>query len=177
MGVATHTGISSDGTFVEKDRVTHDLSFLGATSRESLNSRVIETELEPCMFSYILLRLIHYIVNLRRKYTQTRIWLRKEDYKSAFRRLHLHPSTEIQAAVTVEINQHRYIAIPLRMPFGGAPCPSEFSLFSDIVTDTINDLLADKNWDHTKFFDNVVYNIPPPIPPKMMIFHLLRLKR
>ena len=34
MGVATHTGICSDGTFVEKDRVTHDLSFPGAVSKE-----------------------------------------------------------------------------------------------------------------------------------------------
>ena len=164
MGVATHTGICSDGTFVEKDRVTHDLSFPGAASKESVNSRVISTELEPCMFSYVLLRLIHYVVNLRRRHRESRIWLRKEDYKSAFRRIHLSAKTALEAAVTVEIAQKKYIAIPLRMPFGGAPCPSEFALFSDMITDTINDLLKDKNWDNTTIFSDVIKDIPPPIP-------------
>ena len=84
MGVASHTGVMQDGTFKTKDRVTHDLPFPGEVSRESINSRVLESALEPYMFSYVLLILVHYIVSLQSKYPASRIWLRKEDYKSSF---------------------------------------------------------------------------------------------
>ena len=67
MCVATHVGISSNGEFLEKDRVTHDLSFPGAFSGQLVNSRINQDVLEPCMFSHVLLRLIHYIVILRRR--------------------------------------------------------------------------------------------------------------
>ena len=103
MGVATHTGISSDGQFVEKDRVTHDLSFPGGVSGKSLNSRIDERQLEPCMFSHVLLRLVHYIANLRRRHVRSQIWLRKEDFKSAFRRLHLSANSALESSVIVEI--------------------------------------------------------------------------
>lgn len=65
LGVAEHLGISATGEFVSKRRVTHDLSFPGAYSLESVNSRVLEEELEPCMFGHTLLRVIHRIVNYR----------------------------------------------------------------------------------------------------------------
>jgi len=152
MGVVTHLGITEDGTFEEKDRVTHDLSFLGAVSRESENSRVDETQLEPCMFSHVLLRITHYIVNLRRRYPYRRIWLRKKDFKSAFRRLHLNAILALRSATVVEIKKIQYIIISLRIPFGGSPCPSVFSALSDLITDLINDLLEDPNWDQNKIF-------------------------
>ena len=163
MGVASHTGVTQDGTFETKDRVTHDLSFPGEVSRESVNSRVLESALEPCMFSYVLSRLVHYIVSLRSKYPTSRIWLRKEDYKSAFRRLHLDARTAMESAVVVEIKKINYLVISLRMPFGGAPCPSEFALLTDIITDTINDLLNDDNWDNNTIFSKTFYDIPEPI--------------
>ena len=163
MGVATHTGVTKDGTFEEKDRVTHDLSFPGKVSTESVNSRVDATKLEPCMFSHVLLRLIHYIVNLRTRYPQSRIWLRKEDYKSAFRRLHLNAKSALESAIVVTISNIQYLIISLRMPFGGAPCPSEFALFTDIVTDTINDLLEDKNWNNKINFSDTYHHIPEPV--------------
>ena len=40
--------------------------------------------------------------------------------------------------------------LSLRQPFGGVPCPSEFAVIADVITDTINDLLDWKNWDHDK---------------------------
>ena len=63
MGVANHIGINSEGSFEEKLRVTHDLSFPGAVSDESVNSRVLSYELEPCMFGHTLLRIIHQLVS------------------------------------------------------------------------------------------------------------------
>ena len=81
LGVAVHQGISADGDYIAKSRVTHDLSFPGAFTNESINSRVMEDRLEPCMFGHMLSRLLHYIISVRERYPNTRIWLRKEDLK------------------------------------------------------------------------------------------------
>ena len=161
MGVATHLGVSEDGTFVPKDRITHDLSFPGKFSMESVNSRVNESELEPCMFGHTLLRMIHYIVNLRRRHKKRRIFVRKEDFKSAFRRLHLNAVTALRSATIVPFAGTPYLLLSLRMPFGGSPCPSAFSTLSDVITDTINDLLSNKKWNHKNIYADKCNNIPP----------------
>ena len=57
-----------------------------------------------------------------------------------------------------------YILVSLRMPFGGSPCPSEFAIVADIMADTINDLLTDTNWDHTKIYSDKFHTIPEPVP-------------
>ena len=49
----------------------------------------------------------------------------------------------------------------MRLPFGGAACPSEFCLVSDIITDTINDLLAYDDWDPVEVHSKYVDKIPP----------------
>ena len=95
MGVASHVGIDHTGEFVPKNRVTHDLSFPGKCSGHSVNSQIRTGNLEPCIFSYFLLRLIHYRIALRTEYPNQRIWIRKEDFKSAFRRLHMNSITSI----------------------------------------------------------------------------------
>ena len=93
MGVAEQLGVSETGEFVEKLRITHDLSFPGIISNESVNSRVRKEELEPIMFGHALLRIIHHIVHLRKRFPDKVIWLRKEDLKSAYRRMHLREQT------------------------------------------------------------------------------------
>ena len=164
MGVATHIGINEEGKFLPNNRVTHDLSFPGEISGESVNSRVQPKFLEPCMFSYVFLRVIHYIVALRRKYPDRRIWIRKEDFKSAFRRLHLNAITAFRSAARVKLQGIWYIIISLRMPFGGSPCPSEFAVVADLVTDTINDLLEDQTWDHKSVYSPKCSKVPDPAP-------------
>ena len=79
LGIAEQLGVSPSGEFVPKLRVTHDLSFVGVASESSVNSRVQEDELEPCMFGHALLRAIHRIVHLRRLHPSKTIWIRKED--------------------------------------------------------------------------------------------------
>ena len=138
------------------------MSFPGGVSGKSVNSRVDESQLEPCMFSHVLLRLVHYIANLRRRHVRSRIWLRKEDFKSAFRRLHLSANSALESSVIVEIKNTKYLIISLRMPFGGSPCPSVFALLADIFTDTINDLLNDKKWNNEEIFSDKAYDIPAP---------------
>ena len=114
MDVATHVGVTESGHFEWKHRMTHDLSLPGGSSGESVNSRVNKASLKPCMFSFVFSRIIHYIVALRNEYLHTKIWIRKEDIKSAFRRLHLDASTAFKSAVRVQIEGNWYIIISLR---------------------------------------------------------------
>ena len=160
MGVASHVRIMEDGSFQEKLRVTHDLSFPGAFSGESVNSRVQKENLEPCMFGHTFLRVIHQIVHLRQKYPKKIVWIRKEDFKSAYRRIHLNARTAIKSAVRINIDNTSYILISLRLPFGGSPCPSDFSVVSDVITDAINDLMACKKWDPSIVCSEYVEKIP-----------------
>ena len=160
LGVAEQVGISASGEFVSKHRVTHDLSFPGAISNESVNSRVDTSKLEPCMFGHTLLRVVHRIVHYRIRNPNKIIWLRKEDFKSAYRRLHINAATATTSAVAIEIAGNKYILIPLRLPFGGAPCPADFCVVSDMITDTINDLMRNPEWDPSLVHSDYVRNIP-----------------
>ena len=164
MGVAEHLGVQEDGTFAPKLRVTHDLSFPGESSELSINSRVAGEALEPCMFGHALLRVIHRIVHLRQLHPNRKIWIRKDDAKSAYRRIHLNANTSFQTAVQIEIEGVKYILLALRLPFGGSPCPSEFCLVSDVITDIINDLLACEYWDPYWMHSKFVKSIPGPRP-------------
>ena len=163
MGVASQSGISAFGEFIDKLRITHDLSFPGKISEESVNSRLMPDGMEPCMFRHTLLRTIHHIVNLRSRYPSEKIWLRKEDLKSAYRRMHLSASSSFSSAVRVKLNKIWYILLSVRLPFGGASCPPEFCLLSDLITDLINDILSCDSWDHHKIASNYVKKIPPAV--------------
>ena len=99
------------------------------------------------MFGHTLLSIVHHIVHLQLKYPKKKIWLRKEDFKSAYRRLHLSAATAWKSAVRVKIKGIFYILVSLRLPFGGAPCPSDFCLVSDVITDPINNLPALPTWN------------------------------
>ena len=120
MGVPSHLGITSTGKFVPKNRVAHELSFLGQISGHSVNSRLCnKSTLEPCIFAYVLLRTIHYIVSLWAKHPQRRSWIRKEGFKSAFRILHFDSITAFRSSVRVKLDGTYYILLSLRQPFGG----------------------------------------------------------
>ena len=160
MGVADHLGITASGEFAPKKRVTHDLSFPGVSSKESVNSRIDDDELEPIMFGFALLRIIHYIVSLRSQFPKKKILIRKDDWKSAYRRTHLNAKSCLSSAVRVKIREIWLILISLRLPFGGSPCPNFFCLITDIITDTINDLLQCKDWDHKTVKSDFVNFIP-----------------
>ena len=164
MGVAEHLGVQADGSFAPKKRVTHDLSFPGVVSEQSINSRILEDHLEPCMFGHALLRIVHRVIHLRLLYPATRIWMRKDDAKSAYRRVHLNATTVFQTAVQLVIQGIHFILLALRLPFGGSACPSEFCLVSDIIADVTNDLFADPQWDPHKVSSSFLHKVPMPQP-------------
>ena len=53
------------------------------------------------MVGHTILRTIHYIVGLRTRYPDSLIWIRKEDLKSAYRRMHLDEVTAVRSEVRV----------------------------------------------------------------------------
>ena len=162
MGVAEQIGVNEFGEFVPKKRLTHDLSFPGQHSNESVNSRVDDTVLERCMFGHAFLWIVHFIVHLRKLYPNKKIWLRKDDTKSAYRRMHMSATTAVKAGVQLKIDDEDFLLLSLRLPFGGSPCPSEFCLLSDILTDTINDLMNCKEWDPSSMKSDYVQKVPLP---------------
>ena len=161
LGVAEHLGISEEGKYVPKLRLTHDLSFPGAFSTESINSRVDRERMEPIMFGHCLLRIIHQVVALREKYPDKKIFIRKEDLKSAYRRMHLESKSAVRSAVRVNIDDAWYVLISLRLPFGGSSCPPDFCLMSDVMCDVTNDLLACEEWNENHVYSNLSDFVPP----------------
>ena len=55
MGVATHLGVSEDGAPIEKKQDHTQPIIPDAVSGGSVNSQGNKSELEPCMYSYVLL--------------------------------------------------------------------------------------------------------------------------
>ena len=162
MGVVEQLGINEAGEFVTKRRITHDLSFPGKFSKSSINSRVKLDTLEPCMFGHTMLRIIHKIVQLRAIHPKKKIWLRKDDTKSAYRRMHLNERIVFKTGVQIQTKDAKYLLLSLRLPFGGSPCPSEFCLLSDVITDVINDLLVSDEWIPKNLHSHYLRKIPKP---------------
>ena len=121
MNVIEQMTISETGEIVEKRRACHDLSFKSPPSNTSVNSRVVAEQLQDCMFGHCIIRIIHYIAALRHRHPNTSILIQKIDFKSAYRRAHLHWETAIQCCSTYK----DMVLVPLRAIFGGSPCPSE----------------------------------------------------
>ena len=65
-------------------------------------------------------------------------WKDYLDAKSAYRQVHVHTDTSVQAAVQLDIDNEEYVLISLHLPFRGSPCPAEFCLVADLITDAIN---------------------------------------
>jgi hypothetical protein len=72
--------------------MTHDQTFLGPSGL-SVNLRVKLEELPNMTYSYILSRVIHYIVNLRLIHPDKKIFICKFDIDAAYRRCHLPGKT------------------------------------------------------------------------------------
>jgi hypothetical protein len=156
MNIARQNTIDETGRIIEKDRLTHDHSF-DFFPNSSINSRCDLSLHEPCMFGRALSRLVHWIVYLRGRFPTKRILLTKTDWKAAYRRGHLNIATALQCATQME----NILLIPLRMTFGGAPCPSEWSCISDTGSDIATDIANTPDWDPTELVSPHQTRLPP----------------
>ena len=139
-GIITQYTINERGEITNKDRTTHDQSFPGAASGTSVNSRVIDEELMPCLYGHANTRCIHYIVGCRQRHNHTRIWMSKIDWKSAYRRQHLNAISAVKSHTSTD---RRNVVPDHDAPphLRRKPCSSEWGSISEPVTDLATDLL------------------------------------
>ena len=157
--VISQNTITAEGEIVEKPRLTHNQSKVFA-SGISVNSRVDKDQLQDCMYGFCIYKLVHYILSLRTHFPSRRIFLSKIDWKSAYRRAHLHWATAIQSMS----QDGNYLHIALRATFGGTPNPYDWSVISESVTDLANLLMNDPDWDPSILHSPIQDQIPPDAP-------------
>ena len=83
--------------------------------------------------------------------------------------MNVNAESAIKSAVKVKINGKFYVFISTRLPFGGSSCPNDFCLLSDLMTDTINDLLECKSWNHELVHSDYYGKIPEANPIKQKV--------
>lgn len=146
LGMVVQSTINEDGSRAVKLRLTHDQSFNSTKgAKRSVNDRVDPTRLTPARFGRALLRLLHFVCYLRWRFPNERLLLTKVDCKSAYRRIHLQPVTAAKSCTYIA----GMLLMALRMTFGGAPNPSQWSDVSEVVADLANDLVRRDDWDPT----------------------------
>ncbi len=167
LGCQEQETINERGERIPKFRMTHDQTFPGP-SLLSVNLRVIQDNLPMCMYSYVLMRTLHYIVHLRHRHPTTKIFISKYDIDAAYRRCHLSGKTAAEC-LTIHNN---ILLMALRMTFGGSPCPSLWGIISETIADICNTLLNCKQWDHKSLYDNITNSIRHSSPlPESIPFH------
>jgi hypothetical protein len=143
LGYVNQFGLDTDtGLRVAKGRTTHDQSFNHNTDRHlSVNDRLLSDSLSPCEYGFTLSCHIHRVVALRAAFPEAPILQMKLDFKSAYRRQHLHGDTAKQCTVTTTGLEADPIGLLLLcQTFGGAAGPPCFSDISTIITDLGNAL-------------------------------------
>ena len=143
LGVAFQKTINDAGDIVDKERLTHDLSF-PTPSGFSVNDCSEESILIECVYGQCLRRVLHTIHTLRLQYPGRKIFLSKFDLDAAYRRLHSHPLHAVRA-ITI-IDNLAYLL--LRLPFGASAGPALYSTVSEMIFDLCNDLVTDPTWDY-----------------------------
>ena len=130
VGVHTQYTIDEFGGRKVKRRTTHDASFAPMESL-SINERMIRELLTDCYYGHCLLRVLHNIHTMRRRCPKTKILIIKYDIDSAYRRLHV---AVLMALLTITvIGEIAYVL--LRLPFGVANGPNDFSIVSECIFD------------------------------------------
>jgi len=144
LGMVVQSTIDERGNPKEKLRLTHDQSFNPkGMDGCSVNDRVDETTLTPARFGKAFSRVLYHILFLRLMVPGEPIYLTKVDFKSAYRRLHLHPWTAVKSCTSLA----EKLLVALRMTFGGSPNPSMWSDISEVITDLANDIVRRPDWD------------------------------
>jgi hypothetical protein len=148
LGMVAQTMIDGKGNAKSKFRLTHNQSFNPSrTEKRSVNDRVDASQLTVARFGKAFSRFIYHICYLRQLYPDERILVTKVDWKSAYRQIHLRPSTAVRSRTSID----GLLLMALRMTFGGSPNPAQWSDVSKVVTDLANDLVRRNDWDPQQF--------------------------
>ena len=148
LGMVAQTSIDEKGNSIEKLRLTHDQSFSpSGVAGRSVNERVDTSQLTEARFGKAFSRLMYHISFLRQLWPDEPIWMTKVDCKSAYRRIHLKAATAMKSCTSID----DLLLVALRMTFGGAPNPSQWSDVSEMITDLANDLVRRDDWDPSAY--------------------------
>ncbi|KAL3767984.1 hypothetical protein ACHAWU_005442 [Discostella pseudostelligera] len=154
MNIAYQDTIDEMGNIIPKKRLTHDQSFIFQGSGTSVNSRVNKSKLTPCIFGWVIRRLANWIVAARRKYPNHRIYAMKLTGIATYNRIALQSCTQLPT--------EGLALLPLRLTFGGAPCPYEWSIISELICDLATAIISDKDWDPHTLYSPEQHLVPKP---------------
>ena len=105
-----------------------------------------------------LSRLIHYIILICLWHPRVKIMGGKSDIKAAYRCITLHGDTVAKCTI-----MHQNLGlVSSRVTFGGSPCPNEFCLASELITDLANFILHCAAWDLVDLISPHALNLQPP---------------
>ena len=139
LGMVAQTLIDEKGNPIDKLRLTHDQSFSPSRAAgRSVNNRVDTSQLTEARCGKAFRQLLYHIWYLRQLWPNDPILLTMVDCKSDYRRIHL------EAAATTMMSCTRIddlLLVAIRMTFGGAPNPSQWSNVSEVITYLANDLV------------------------------------
>ena len=145
LNIQEQWSINEKGERIEKKRLTHDQSFPGLASEQSINARVNTDTLEPLIYGFMFMRVIHMIHAMRWAYPNIHIILCKFDLASAYRRMHLSAHTAAKCICSTTICALVY----LRLTFGGSFSPAEWCVLIELLTDLGNDIINNPYWNQT----------------------------
>jgi hypothetical protein len=144
INIMAQNTINENGQIIPKDQLTHNQSWQGS-SKMSVNSRTKKELLQACRFGFCIRRIFNCAVAAGGLYPDTRILATKINYKSAYRRGHLHWLMALQTCLQLSSNE--LTIITLHLTFGRAPCLYEWGVISETICDIANELIKCDNWD------------------------------
>ena len=145
VGVAIQHTVDCDERRIVKRRTTHDATF-SPPSTKSINNRMVKELLAECYYGHCLIRILHRIHSMRVRHPKLRILLLKIDLDAAYRRIHVTAKMAMLAVTIIE----NIAYILMRLPFGVANGPNDYSQISESVMDLTNDILDDSTFDPTE---------------------------
>jgi hypothetical protein len=159
-GLAKQFTLNADGSRATKDRLTQDLSFWSGTFDRSVNSRIDLSAYPEMIYGWCLLRVIHFVVTLRKAHPDTRIFVAKFDFSDAYRRI-CHAASAMVKSIIVAAGI-AYLA--LRLTFGGSPNPPTWCCVSEMLTDLANEVPLSPDWDPPLDPDQPFDEVPDDVP-------------
>ena len=116
LGVVSQWTIEADRSRQAKLRLTQNQSFNTTPGeKRNVNDRVITDNLTPARFGRALMRLLHYICLLQRRFPGERLLMTKVDCKSAYGRIHLQAAAALKACAVIA----GMLLVALRLTIGG----------------------------------------------------------
>jgi hypothetical protein len=85
---------------------------------------------------------------------------KKDDFKSAYQRLHLHSETATKAVT--QLPELELALMSLRLTFGGAPSPYKWSAISETICNLMTAIKHNDNWDPLMLHGINQHLVPPP---------------